>query len=75
MWKPGFNYNDAESTYSELLEKDCAVTIHTKNLQLLVTEMHRAKYGFNPSFMKEIFCENATHYNFNVIMMNLCNPE
>ena len=25
-------YKDAESTYSELLEKDCAATIHTKNL-------------------------------------------
>ena len=32
-------YKDAESTYSELLEKDCAVTIHTKNLQLLMTEI------------------------------------
>ena len=30
-------YKDDESTYSELLEKDCAVTIHTKNLQLLMT--------------------------------------
>ena len=56
-------YKDAESTYSELLEKDCAVTIHTKNLQLLMTEMYTTKNGLNPSFMQEIFCENATHYN------------
>ena len=56
-------YQDAESTYSELLEKDCAVTIHTKNLQLLMTEMYKTKNGLNPSFMQEIFCENATHYN------------
>ena len=56
-------YKDAESTYIELLEKDCAVTIHTKNLQLLMTEMYKTKNGLNPSFMREIFCENATHYN------------
>ena len=40
-------YKDAEPSYSELLEKDSAVTIHTKNLQLLMAQ--------------EIFCENATH--------------
>ena len=56
-------YKDAESTYIELLEKDCAVTIHSKNLQLLMTEMYKNKNGLNPSFMQEIFCENATHHN------------
>ena len=56
-------YKDAESTYSELLEKDCAVSIHTKNLQLLMTEMYKTKNGLNPLFMQEIFCENAIHYN------------
>ena len=34
-------YKDTESTFSELLQKDCAVTIHTKNFQILVTEMCR----------------------------------
>ena len=56
-------YKDAESTYSELLEKDCAATIHTKNLQLLMTEMYKTKKGLNPSFMEGIFRENAAHYN------------
>ena len=31
-------YKDTESTVSELLQKDCAVTIHTKNLQILMIE-------------------------------------
>ena len=44
-------YEDAESTYSELLEKDCAVTVHTKNLQLLMTEMYKTKNGLDLSFM------------------------
>ena len=56
-------YKDAESTYSELLEKDCAVTIHTKNLQLLMTEMYKTRNDLNPSFMQEIFLENESHYN------------
>ena len=56
-------YKDVESTYSELLEKDCAVTIHTKNLQLLRTEMYKTRNDLNPSFMQEIFCENESHYN------------
>ena len=56
-------YKDAKSTYSELLEKDCAVTIHTKNLQLLMTEMYKTKNDLNPSLMQEIFCENESHYN------------
>ena len=54
---------DAESTYSEILEKGCAVTIHAKNLQSLTTEMYKTKHRLNPSFMQEIFCENATNYN------------
>ena len=28
-------YKDTESTFSELIQKDCAVTIHAKNLQML----------------------------------------
>ena len=56
-------YKDDESTYSELLEKDCAVTIHTKNLHLLMTEMYKTRNDLNPSFMHEIFFENESHYN------------
>ena len=56
-------YKDDESTYNELLEKDCAVTIHTKNLQLLMTEMYKTRNDLNPSFMQEIFCENESHYD------------
>ena len=34
---------DIESTFSELLQKDRVVTIHTKNLQILMTEMYKTK--------------------------------
>ena len=32
---------DTESVFSELSQKDCAVTIHAKNLQILITEMYK----------------------------------
>ena len=56
-------YKDTESTFRDLLQKDCAVTIHTKNLQVLMTEMYKTRNDLNPSFMQEIFRENTTHYN------------
>ena len=56
-------YKDTESTYCELLQKDCAVTIHTKNLQILMTEMYKTKNELNPLFMRAIFRENTTRYN------------
>ena len=56
-------YKDTESTFSELLLKDCAVNIHTKNLQILMTEMYKTKNELNPSFMQEMFLGNRAHYN------------
>ena len=48
---------------SRLLQKDCAVTVHTKNLQILMIEMYTTRNDLNPSFMQEIFCENTICYN------------
>ena len=59
-------YKDTESTYSELLQKDCAVTIHTKNLQILMTEMYKTKNELNPLFMQEIFRENTLFPRYNL---------
>ena len=57
------NAKDTESTFSELLQKDCAVTIHTKNLQILMTEMYKTKNKLDPSFMQGVFREKTTGYN------------
>ena len=56
-------YKDTEPSYSELLKKDCAITIHTVNLQLLMTEMYKIINNLSPSFMQEIFSNNESHYN------------
>ena len=49
-------YNDKKkATFKELLDKDKAVSMHTRNLQILVTEMVKVKIGESPSMMHEIF--------------------
>ena len=57
-------YNDKHSTFHELLEKDCSVSIHTRNLQFLVTEMYKLAKGISPTIMQEIFrFRNSSRYN------------
>ena len=34
-------YRDKKSTFKELLERDNSVTVHVKNLEVLVTEMYK----------------------------------
>ena len=56
-------YNDKNSTFYQLLEKDKSVTIHTRNLQYLATEIFKVKIGISPIIMTKIFrfCDNTTH--------------
>ena len=46
-------YKDNVSTFDELLEMDNSVTVHQRNLQLLMLEIYKTKYDLNPSFMKQ----------------------
>ena len=48
-------YNDRHSTFKELLTKDKSVTMHHRNLQVLVTEMFKVKTGISPVIMDDIF--------------------
>ena len=36
-------YNDKKVTFKELLDKDKAISMHTRNLQMLISEMFRSK--------------------------------
>ena len=56
-------YQDRTSTFEELLITDNSVSIHQRNLQLLVTEIYRTRMNLNPPFMKEIFVEREIQYN------------
>ena len=56
-------YRDQESNFEDLLRYDNSVSVHQKNLQVLMIETFKTKHGLNPPFMKEIFCPQTNHYN------------
>ena len=56
-------YKDFCSGFAALLEKDRSVTIHEKNLQLLMTEMFKTINNQSPTFMNEIFPQRNAAYN------------
>ncbi len=56
-------YLDYNSSFNTLLCKSDNVTVHTKNLQVLMTEVYKFVNGFGPSFMSEIFNLANEKYN------------
>ena len=56
-------YNDKQSSFNELLEKDGFVSIHEQNLQFLATEMYKISNGLSMPLMKDIFPINRNPCN------------
>ena len=56
-------YRDKTSNITELLQKDNAVTVHQRNLQVLATEIYKVKMGLAPQLVKEHFSPNTHTYN------------
>ena len=56
-------YNDKQSSFNELLEKDGSASIHERNLQVLATEMYKISNGLSTPLMKDIFSINRNPYN------------
>ena len=56
-------YRDANSTFQELLIRDGSVSIHHRNLQLLVTEMIKFLKRISPQIMAKVFKVNERNYN------------
>ena len=48
-------YNDKSFSLRELLERDKSVTIHERNIQVLLTEIFKVKSRVSPEIMTEIF--------------------
>ena len=61
-WALRLVYQDNLS-FSELLNLDNSVTVHQKNLQVLVTEIYKVKNGIAPEIMKDIFELQNPSYN------------
>ena len=56
-------YKDDNSDFTTLLEKDNAVKIHIKNLQVLIPEIYKTRNHLNPAFMEDIFIAKRLQYS------------
>ena len=56
-------YNDYESSFQELLELDNSVSIHHKNIRLLVIELFKVKNALSNQIMTELFDLRNIEYN------------
>ena len=59
----GIVYSDKTSSFEKLSDKDGSVTIHTRNLQVLVTEMFNVYRNLSPDIVAEIFRARRNNYN------------
>ena len=59
-------YKDQHSTFLELLDKDGAVTIHHRNIQILATEIYKFMHNLSPKIMGEVFKLNDSKRNLRV---------
>ena len=48
-------YNDKQSSFTKLLNKDSSVSIHIKNVQKLTIEMFKSYKGLSPPIMDNVF--------------------
>ena len=55
-------YQDYASSFTELLDKYNSTTMHNRNIQLLATELFKIKNELSPTFMNEIYVENAKYH-------------
>ena len=68
-------YNDKKSSFQELLNKDCSVSIHNRNLQLLVTEMYKVMNEISPKIVNNIFkIKPIGYYNLRTVSQ-FTNPQ
>ena len=56
-------YKDKKSNFQKLLEIDNSVTIHERNLQILVTEIFKIKQSLSPEIMNSIFIQRNIPYS------------
>ena len=55
-------HKDSASSFDGLLIKSNSVSVHQRNLQLLLIEIHKATNNLNPSIIAEIFVANIVPY-------------
>ena len=56
-------YKDNNSDFTSLLQKDNALKIHTKNLQILMTKIYKTHNNLNPALTEDIFIAKRPKYS------------
>ena len=56
-------YKDCKNDFGSLPGQPNSISIHVRNLKLLMTEIFRAKFYLNPPFMKYSCIERSVTYN------------
>ena len=56
-------YEDYDSSFEQLLEKDGSITVHQKNLQILMSEICKTTNHINPPYIWDFFVEKDMPYN------------
>ena len=56
-------HKDSTSNFEGVLIKSNSVSVHQRNLQLLLIENYKTINNLNPSFMAEVFTTNVVPYN------------
>ena len=59
-------YGEKSSSFEKLLQQDESVTIHTRNLQILATEMLKVYRNISPPIFSEIFHQRGNNYNLRI---------
>ena len=54
---------DSTSNFEGLLIKSNSISVHQRNILLLLLEIYKAINNLNPSFMAEVFVTNVVPYN------------
>ena len=60
-------YHDKTSNFTEILQKDNAVSVYQRNLQVPATEIYKVKMGLAQQLVKELFPLNTHTYNLRSI--------
>ena len=55
-------YNNKSSSFQDLLDNDNSVTIHHRNIRILVIEIFKVLQGLSPPLLNEVFVERNCNY-------------